>query len=525
MDKHLNTFHAYRHGSSRDSERESVLEDNVTRALMIVLKSSSVLTREFLTKFACIDSRGPYEYDLQSKLQDVKSGDKNSQRIFGKRLIVIDKRAERPSPMEMDDGMLNDFESRLKDDRSRKRLQNNLLRLCNSIRGGSLEGQEIERRLKIAIGIEEENTNDLDLGNPDLPAYLYGLTLGSRPDASIATDKVEVLFENKLYGGVPDVQVRRHLRESFGEEYQPEYLVRPSPMCTGNGNQIPVLIWSWNDAFDFFGRALNDEDIHLDPVSQFLESELLEYLAKGNFGPVKFTGDDFADWKLDANGDSKIALHDRIRELGEALADELGEHRMISQNRTHGYLGINILSDEYQCESAVQVPHYSLALVRDKGLDLFITCESKPLSEKLLKNREELERSLADVLWEMGDLSKLTLKTTKRLFKLPGASDYFDHSEVNLDKCVTKSGVSASVRKIFDDLEYLRSPETKAKALKERKNDKPEVKTVHGTHGFSYIWDVMTLEKWGTAIVEQVINRARRMRPYYEVITEVYRSK
>ena len=47
MDRHFNAFYAYRHGNYRDTERERILEDNVTRALMIVLKSSCVLTREF----------------------------------------------------------------------------------------------------------------------------------------------------------------------------------------------------------------------------------------------------------------------------------------------------------------------------------------------------------------------------------------------------------------------------------------------------------------------------------------------
>ena len=521
MDKHLNIFYAYRHGGYRDTERERILEDNVTRALMIVLRSSCVLTRKFLAKFAAIDSEGPYEYDLQSELQDVELWTKNRIGTPAKRLIVIEKNAQLPRTMKIADGVLNDFEISLKDDSSRKRLQNGLSRLCDSIREEGQSEQRIEGRLKRALGIEHKNTDDSDLGHPDLPSYLYGLTLGSRPDASITTENINVLFENKLHGGVTDVQIRRHLRVSFGKGFQPDYRVRSTSVGRAEENLIPVPIWAWSDVYEFLSGASENEDLDLSPVSQFLIHQILEYLEQNNLGMVKFTKDDFVAWEYGGDGDLLGSLHDRVKELGKELADALGEHRMMPQNRTHNYLGINILSDKYKCEPVVQVPHYSLALVRDKGLVLFVTCESKPLTDKLLKNRENLERNLADALWEMGDLSNLTLKTTERRFKLPGASYYFDHSEVNLDKCVIKSGLNASVRKIFDDLEYLRTPE-EAKASGECQNEKPQVRTVHGTHGFSYVWDVMTLEKWNMAIVEQVINKARTMRPYYDVIMEVY---
>ena len=137
-------------------------------------------------------------------------------------------------------------------------------------------------------------------------------------------------------------------------------------------------------------------------------------------GPVHFTQDDFAAWASGRNDRIEGELHERIKDLGEALAKVLRKHKMVSQKRIQDYIGINILADEFAHESVEQVPHWSLALTSKKELTLYIQCESKPLVGKLLKKRERLERSLADKLCAMSDLSNLTLSVRKRLFKLPG---------------------------------------------------------------------------------------------------------
>ena len=526
MDRHFNAFYAYRHGNYRDTERERILEDNVTRALMIVLKSSCVLTREFLMKFAGIDTCGPYEYDLQSKLESTDSGVKDSRRVPGKRLIVIARKAECPENLQISDEILNGFESCLKDDAGR--LQKSLSKLCDVIREKSPERKEIESKLKETLGVGNKNVEGFDLGNPDLPSYFYELTFGSRPDASITSVKTNVLFENKLHGGVTDVQVQRHLRENFGEGFQPKYLVRSSSVGSGKENQIPVLIWAWTDVHEFFSRALDNTNLAGNPVSRFLTRQMLDYLELNNLGPVHFTQDDFAAWASGRNDRIEGELHERIKDLGEALAKVLRKHKMVSQKRIQDYIGINILADEFAHESVEQVPHWSLALTSKKELTLYIQCESKPLVGKLLKKRERLERSLADKLCAMSDLSNLTLSVRKRLFKLPGgrgpsASEYHGYREIILEQFAAESEIQASVCRVFDALEYLHSPKAKTKVLEERKNDTVPVTSVNGTHGFSYDWDASTLEKEGAAIVDRVIEVAKMMKPYYEELLDVYR--
>ena len=69
MDRHLNIFYSYRQGNFEDAEGERVLEDNITRALIIALRSSDLLTQEFLKEFTAVNPDGPYDYDLQSKIE------------------------------------------------------------------------------------------------------------------------------------------------------------------------------------------------------------------------------------------------------------------------------------------------------------------------------------------------------------------------------------------------------------------------------------------------------------------------
>ena len=526
MDKHLNIFYAYRHGNYRDTERERILEDNVTRALMIVLKSSCVLTREFLLKFAGIDTCGPYEYDLQSKLESTDSGVKDSRRVPGKRLIVIARKAECPESLQISDEILNGFESCLKDDAGR--LQKSLSKLCDVIREKSPERKEIESKLKETLGVGNKNVEGFDLGNPDLPSYFYELTFGSRPDASITSVKTNVLFENKLHGGVTDVQVQRHLRENFGEGFQPKYLVRPASVGNGKPNQIPVLLWTWTDVYEFFSGALHNEILARYPVARFLARQKLDYLAENNLGPVHFTQDDFAAWASEGNDRIEEELHERIKDLGEALAKALGKHKMVSQKRTKDYIGVNVISDKYTDESPEQVPKWSLGLGRDGSLTLYVQCEAKPLIGKLLKQRGRLESSLTEALRAIGYFPNLKLLVTKKLFKLPGgkgpyASEYYGFKEITLGRYARKSGIRDSVRQVFEALEYLQSPEAKANVLSERKSQAVLVRAVWGTHGFSHMWDASALEKEGTAIVDRVIEAAGKMRPYYDAIMDAYR--
>ena len=522
MDKHLNIFYAYRHGGYRDTERERILEDNVTRALMIVLKSSCVLTREFLMKFAGIDTCGPYEYDLQSKLESTDSRVKDSRCIPGKRLIVIARKAECPESLQISDEILNGFESCLKDDAGR--LQKSLSKLCDVIREKSPERKEIESKLKETLGVGNKNVEGFDLGNPDLPSYFYELTFGSRPDASITSVKTNVLFENKLHGGVTDVQVQRHLRENFGEGFQPKYLVRPASVGNGKPNQIPVLLWTWTDVYEFFSRALDNTNLAGNPVSRFLTRQMLDYLAENNLGPVHLTQDDFAAWASGGNDRIEEELHERIKDLGEALAKALGKHKMVSQKRIQDYIGINILADEFAHESVEQVPHWSLALTSPKGLTLYIQCESKPLVGKLIKERSQLEGTITDALWRMDSRVGLTLSVTHKIFILPGgkgknAPIYRSYKTFDLGKCGDKEELGKAVSQVFDALECLHSREM----MKATLENEGRGRSAWGTLGFNFIWDASTLEKEGTAIMDRVIETAKKMRPYYDAIMDAYR--
>ena len=532
MDKHLNVFYAYRHGNYRDTERQRILEDNVTRALIVTLQSSNTLTREFLKKFACVNSSGPFGYDLQSKLRDVNSEAKNGQRLPSKRLIVIDKRAECPRTMKIADWILDDFESQLEYHNSHKRLRNRLSRLCDDIREESLKKQEIECRLKWILEIEDKNTEGSGLDHPDLPPYLHDLTRGSRPDGSITSGNVNVLFENKLHSGVTDLQIRRHLRESFGEGFQPGYCVQPTRLKRGGSTTIPVLIWSWSDVHEFFSEFVKVKGLVDEPVSNFLVAGMLKLLEMQNMGPVKFTQDDFLIWESETDGAFRRVLHDRVKELGEDLAESLGKHVMKPQNVSRDYVGINLLDESVlkgnSKISPEQVPHFSLGLERNKRLVLYVLCESKPLIGKLIKKRGQLESRIMETFLKMDSLAGLNLVVQHKLHVIVGgkgkrAPFYDTYMEFPLERYARESALRGMVSQVFDAIEHLHKPETKSNNL--RAAGLGGKASSWGLFRLDYVWNWFMLEKEGERIRKQVIDTARMMRPYYDAIMEDYRSK
>ena len=274
MDRHLNIFYAYRHGSTADAEGENVLEDNVTRALIITLRSSEELTKAFLKEFTGVNTYGEYKHGLQGRPESDKPEAGKRKSLPGKCLIVIAGRPEVPKSLYVPDEVLDKLESQTKD--SLKTIRNTLERLSNQVREGTLGEGDVGRELTSLLARNCIDAAGADLNDSSLPFYLFQLTLGSRPDAWITSDQLNAVFESKLQGRISDVQIRRHISKGFGPGLQPEYFKQETFDAAPHG-RVPVVLWSWRDVYSFFNRFRDEQSSALKPkpktdyvVCQFL---------------------------------------------------------------------------------------------------------------------------------------------------------------------------------------------------------------------------------------------------------------
>ena len=413
MDRHLNIFYAYRQGSFEDAERESVLEDNVTRALIIALRSSPLLTQNFLEKFTGVKTDKPYHYDLQSRLAFDETESVERKRLPGRCVIVIAEHPAIPRSISIPNAVMRKFESHVES--NPRRIRNALARLSTQVQE-QIISEDVDSRLRRLLEVKDTEVDGVDLSDSALPFYLYQLTFGSRPDAWVTSNRITAVFENKLHGGIADAQIRRHIRENFGDGLEPRYFLQKK-VDTVDRNQVPVVLWSWRDVYAFFNRFRDEQPRSIDPESCYIIGQFLEYLEVIGMGTVKFTQDDFFK-EMD-----EIALHDRIRALGDELAGDFEKHCMVPQKRTGDYLGVNILRNDFKDKGigSDQVPHWSCALA-GKFLCIFISCESKALVTKFVKQQTWLEPKMTDALWEAQacSLSGLRLRVGEKLHIVAG---------------------------------------------------------------------------------------------------------
>ena len=458
-DKHLNIFYAYRQGNPDDSQGERVLENNVTRALIVALRSSDFVTKKFLEEFTGISTQGPYEHDLQSRLESDETESGKRGRLRGRCLVVVAGRPEKPK----------------------------------SVQGTSEE----------------------------IPG-------GSRPDAWIKSTSMQftALFENKLHSGIDDAQIRRHIGKNFGGRLEPSYFLQEKFHTVGR-NQVPVVLWSWRDVYKFFSQFRDKQPLSLDPKPYYIVCQFLDYLEVIGMGEVKFTQDDFLTWERYTDVDEIGMLHGRVKVLGEDLAAGLEEHFMEPQNRSRGYLGVNVMHDGFSGTQSDQVPHWSCGLaLGSRDLRLYIQCEAKPLVEKLMKQRDQLELSLTEALWEARGFPGLMLRVEDKFHIAFGGTStnqslWHTNTSFPLEICQNKEALLSVVRRAFDTLDHLHNPEVRKNKLEAAGRGI----STWGVLQLLYHWNWLELEKTDIAITEQLKEVASKLRPYYDVLVEAYRTR
>ena len=528
-DRHLNIFHAYRHGSTADAGHEVALEDNVTRALIITLESSELLTRDFLDEFAGVKPRKgvKFEYGLQgTPTNESEDGEDGGPQSDLMQVLAIAPRPDAPKAVQVPQEVLDAIEKL--ELSLRRDFRRRVDRLATRVKDESLDVVAVAAELRVLPELSNSEVDAAALANTDLPSYLLGLLSGSRPDAWVSGTGFNVLFENKLYGGITGEQIRRHIREGFGDGLEPVYFSRKKPDAV-EVNQVPVSVWSWRDVYGFFKQVRDDASRRsIGVVPRFIVGQLLDYLEVIGMGEVKFSWSDFR------TPDGELGmLHSRIEALGDELAKDLGNHWLDKQKRDGRYVGVNFIHTDFKGKKQYEVPHWSFAW--DNGtLVLFITCEGKNIAQRLVRQRAWLEPTMTDALWNVQPhgLPGLTLRVTEKLTFLAGGKGMNapirnQFASFPLELCQSKEALGWAVGQAFDSVAYLLNSDlTKEKVQTAKAVHKDITSTsITGVLSLNYEWNWLELENEGTEIIERVKDVANQLTPSYQAILEAYQRK
>ncbi|MDQ3181307.1 MAG: hypothetical protein M3Q33_12385 [Acidobacteriota bacterium] len=261
MEKHLNLFYSYNQGNLSSSERIKQLEDNLTRALIVTLRSLEVSTQvsflNLLLSKNIIHSKS-FVFDLQNTKRYKPRSD------TAKFLIILQR--------DKSNFTLKDFQN----------LDTSFLENKTDF-----EKKEIEKDIRKHITSESQENfqiNNTDFKFSELNSLLQ-FFYGNRPDAWIISEKEVILFETKIgYNSASKYQIYRHITGKSGLNLKPQNL-------KNNNANLSIINITWEEIGKIFQSLKSDvkQTEHF-LISQFLEyismtgQKLnLEYLVKGEF--------------------------------------------------------------------------------------------------------------------------------------------------------------------------------------------------------------------------------------------------
>jgi len=245
MEKHLNLFYSYNQGNLGSSERIKQLEDNLTRALIVILKSlDNSLQIEFLKELLSrkkINSKS-FVYDLQNTSNYIKKSENH-------RFLVILQRDK--SSLSLED--IQEIETIFLENKTEKEKKN-------------LE-REIKTHLKSKTDnefiLENEKVNRSELNS--ILQFLYG----NRPDAWIIGEKESVLIEAKIgNNSVSKYQIYRHVTGKNG------FKINLSQLKKNEAN-LSIINITWEDICNIFAHIKTKAN----ETEQFLISEFTKYIS------------------------------------------------------------------------------------------------------------------------------------------------------------------------------------------------------------------------------------------------------
>ena len=259
-DRHFNLFYSYDRGSRKDPERISQLEDNITRGLLIVLRSlPQKLQNKFIEQITDSKiSKKHYNrkaiYDLQN-IDDYQSINElhnniqnNSIKLFILLLTsgIVPKRDDITETQKYIKSLFS------KNDKEKNRIKNEIKNCFKSNEYDVNDDVEI-------------NGISINIKYGELLSFYQALG-DCRPDAWIYNDKFAILIEAKIGNNVVSkFQVYRHITGKHGFKTQ-------------EIDKVEIIRKTWND----IAYELKNLDANKSPVSEKLKNEYLEYLTMTN---------------------------------------------------------------------------------------------------------------------------------------------------------------------------------------------------------------------------------------------------
>lgn len=226
MDKHLNLFYCYAQGSVSTAEKSKQLEDNITRAFIVMLRNLTKANQKGVIKELIGESKSDYySYDLQNtseKKQEMK-------------YILVFQRYD-------DDKLFNE------------------LKKLGSNKSISLENKDINRlkiamKKQISFQFEGRNYEYSELQS------IYDINHSSRADGWILGNEETILVESKIGDAkVTPEQIYRHIKDKNG--------------FNSSIDNVNKKIMTWQKLYEL----LNKKDNISNERDKFIINQFKEYL-------------------------------------------------------------------------------------------------------------------------------------------------------------------------------------------------------------------------------------------------------
>jgi hypothetical protein len=267
-DKHLNIFFGYEQGKLGTPEGRLALENNLTRALILVLEKTNPqdVLRSFLRSVVGRDFAASVDRRIHFFLQSKPSAMLLDNLVDSKKVLLgvapielSDKKWDLNDPIAVDRAdMRDDFKTLVIKFRDSLDASERTFRVDSFNKYIRDEGNNLGKKAEIrGRGSLEPFVSYLD--------YLVDCCGGSRPDGwIISPNRFAIAIESKIVGPLYRPQLKRHLRDSLGLDEKVDY-------------RHAVRTKTWPDVLEWAQRLIMEKGLHSDS-DYWLIDEFIKYL-------------------------------------------------------------------------------------------------------------------------------------------------------------------------------------------------------------------------------------------------------
>ncbi len=347
-DLHLNPFYAYEGGSLEDSTHAAVLENNVTRALVITIEQTPGLGGR-LVRFLVSRDRARAGLHLNARLDekpivDLQSGTSRNARDLVRQcktrfILGISQQGTVPDQGSASDAIPGSVMGAIErvGSESTPHLKDAILSLVDDLQARDTVSDdfrgEVFSRLGEILGMDSDVASHHWV-TPEALSYLADSLGGSRPDAWVIFPRsgVGVVLESKVRTELYDAQLRRHARDSLG-----------SPGA-------PWVVCRWKDVYEFTRQER--------AIFPYVLGEYLEAVGVAGFTGVK-------DWS-DENRNAEVvrALMEDALPGVSAYFHERGLDVSMEKKRTGSWFAYYVPGQKFY-----RNVHFTIALQDTGRLD------------------------------------------------------------------------------------------------------------------------------------------------------------